>query len=94
VTTVENWNVPKLTEAVKEITGNLYVDISYADSQGKYCSRAESENYLTVGVMSDNVGVIERLKELPGFLKFSRLRNADGNVVARALFTREQRFHN
>ena len=92
---MENWNVPKLKEAAQNVVGNrIYVDVSYADSTGKYCSRQNSENYLIVGVMSDNVGVIESLRELPGFLKFSKLRNAEGNIVARALFTREKRFHN
>jgi hypothetical protein len=98
MTTTNTWNVPLLEAAVKELADKsglgAYPSVSYADSKGKQCSRNECQDYLTVSMMSENVGRIESLKDLPGFLKFSRLTNADGTVVARALFTREQRFHN
>ena len=106
VASTKVWNNPTLKEKVESIFTRSegifdfmnYVHVSYCTHDGKECSRKECEDFLLVSTLTDNTARIERLKELPGFLKLSTSMYEDEesdkrSIRVRAIFTREQRFH-
>lgn len=69
-----NWNVPKLTTQIKNISHLDFptAEVSWSDAEGNVLSRKNNPKHLTV-ITRDHRGMLDRIQKLPGCIKVTKL---------------------